>query len=410
VQHEKPILDWIAAQDIRMRDRLIEYARINTFTNNIAGLEQFAALMKIHAAVLDGEITEHQLPPYTTIDSRGNPSSVPLGPAISIIKRPEASRRILLAIHMDTVYPPDDPAHDVTSPLDDATSLLDGKLTGPGVADAKGGLVVMLTALEALERSDVAKNIGWQVLINPDEEIGSPGSAALFSRAARNNHLGLLFEPALADGALVDRRRGSGNFSVVIRGRSAHAGRDFAKGRSAVVAAAGLTTQLHALNAAIPGVTVNIGAIEGGGPPNVVPDLAICRLNIRTTETADETKVMSAVKTLLEQLNDQEGIRAQLHGNFSSPPKIPDERGQALLDATLRCGRELGLNLQTRPSGGACDGNRLAADGLPNVDSLGVRGGDIHSPDEYMFLDSLTERAQLCALLLMRIASGSCQL
>src|SRR6185503_18576279 len=99
-----------------------------------------------------------------------------------------------------------------------------------------GGIVVMLTALRALERSPFAEKIGWEVLLNPDEEIGSPNSSALLVEAARRNHLGLIFEPAMSDGSLVGSRKGSGTFTATIKGRAAHAGRDFANGRSAILA------------------------------------------------------------------------------------------------------------------------------------------------------------------------------
>ena len=102
----------------------------------------------------------------------------------------------------------------------------------------------------------------------------------------------------------------------------------------------------------------------------------------------------------------RDGIEAKLMGAFHSPPKIPTAAGTALLKATVWCGKELGLNLTTRPVGGSCDGNRLAAAGLPNVDTLGVRGGKTHSPEEFMVPRSLTERSQLTALLLMKLAAG----
>ncbi len=324
--------------------------------------------------------------------------SKPLGEAISFMKRPGAGVKILLNIHMDTVYAPEAGFAKVKE--------AEGKLVGPGVADAKGGLAVMLTALEALERSEHAQRVGWTVVINPDEEIGSPGSAGLLAELAKGHQFGLLFEPALPDGALVERRRGSGNFSIVVRGRAAHAGRDFAAGRSALLAAAKLALELHGLNASLPGVTVNVGSIDGGAPANVVPDLAVCRINIRTTEPADEVRVKGEVEKLVADLNRMDGIRAELHGHFASPPKILDERTGRLLGAIVSCGKELGMNLGTRASGGASDGNRLMAAGLANIDSLGVRGDRIHSSEEYLIPQSLPERAQLTALLMLKIAAG----
>ncbi|MGD0464577.1 MAG: hydrolase [Tepidisphaeraceae bacterium] len=395
----QPALDWIAAQRDRMLQRVTDWANINTFSSNTSGLAQLTDIVAGEFSTLGGEVQRHDLAPAESIDARAQTIRTPLGQALSITKRPLAPLRILLNIHLDTVYPPNDPFQSVSE-------IEAGRLRGPGVADAKGGLAVMLTALEALERFAVPDRLGWQVLLNPDEEIGSPGSAPLLAAAAKNHHLGLLFEPALSDGDLVDRRRGSGNFSVIIRGRSAHAGRDFAQGRNAVLAAAQLALRLHALNESNPGVTVNISAIDGGSPANVVPDLAICRVNIRTTEPQDEQRILSSVNRLITELNSTDGISAQLNGRFASAPKIPDERTRRLLDAIISCGRDLDLSLGHRASGGASDGNRLAAAGLPNIDSLGVRGDLIHSPGEFLFTDSLVERAQLVALLLMKLAGG----
>jgi glutamate carboxypeptidase len=247
------------------------------------------------------------------------------------------------------------------------------------------------------------------VLINPDEEIGSPGSAALLAEAAKRNHLGLLFEPAMGAGptaALASHRRGSGVFTLVVHGRAAHAGRDFEQGRSAVVALAVLIIQMHALNNVVEGVTVNVGRIEGGAAVNVVPDLAIARVNVRTTELADEKTIRGHLDDLVTRANGKDGIRVQLHGGFTSPPKPLDDRMRTLMQAVTACGNDLGLRLEWRLSGGVSDGNKLAAAGLPTVDSLGPRGDRIHSAEEFIQLDSLVERAQLSALLLMKLASG----
>jgi glutamate carboxypeptidase len=402
VQHYLPTLNWIARQQRALSNRVVKWAKINTGSANVPGLKKLAKLLQRDFAVLKGTMRTHHLPPMITLDRRATPVQTPLGPAISIINRPRAALRVFCCIHMDTVYAADDPFQKVTVSGD--------HIHGPGVTDAKGGLAVMLTALQAFEQCPFASKIGWEILINPDEEVGSPGSIRLLQAAAKRNHFGLLFEPSLPDGALVDRRKGSGNFSIVVRGRSAHAGRDFSRGRSAIVAAAQLTSSLHELNRTLAGVTVNVGAIDGGGPVNVVPDLAICRFNIRTQEPRDEVRAKESVDYLVSSLNLRDGIKAELHGQFSSPPKIPDHRGVALLEFAMNTGRDIGLNLTCRPSGGASDGNKLAAAGLPNLDNLGPRGGDIHSPGEFLIPSSLVERAQLTALLLMKFASGELKL
>jgi glutamate carboxypeptidase len=281
-------------------------------------------------------------------------------------------------------------------------------LSGPGVADAKGGLVVMLTALRALERSSVASKLGWEVALNPDEEIGSPGSSRLLEEAAKRNHFGLVFEPSLPDGSLVGARKGSGNFTVVVRGRAAHAGRDFHLGRSAILTLADFITKLDASQSDFPGVTINCGRIEGGGALNIVPDLAIGRFNVRVTSAEDQSAVKRRINDLVQQASQRDGISVKLHGGFHSPPKPLDPKSSKLFDLAVACGKELGLNLQIHPSGGACDGNRLASAGLPVIDTLGPRGGNLHSDQEYLVIESLAERAKLTAMVLMQLAFGNC--
>ncbi|MGA2232702.1 MAG: M20/M25/M40 family metallo-hydrolase [Tepidisphaeraceae bacterium] len=445
-ERESAVLRRIDDQAAGMVGRLIAWANINTGTTNLGGLKKFRGVLRAAMQPLGAEVSEIELAPMETIGPRGELHNVTVGKALSAIKRPEAALRVLLCIHMDTVYGADHPFQ-VCKQIDEAT------LNGPGVADAKGGLLVMLTALAAVEeaaQSDprLAEKIGWEVLINPDEEVGSISSAPLLAAAAERNHVGLLFEPALADGALVDRRKGSGNFSVVVRGKAAHAGRDFALGRNAVVAAAGLAMALDGINSRrlspspctqgegggegssdVPsgvdeskrnpnpnplpeymergpdgGVTLNIGSIDGGGPSNIVPDFALLRFNVRTTAPEDEPLVLKRIREAVATANLQEGIKAELHGGFHCPAKIPDARGRALMDVIARCGGELNLPMVWRNSGGACDGNKLAAAGLANVDTLGPCGGELHSPREFVLVKTLAERAKLTALVLMRLA------
>jgi glutamate carboxypeptidase len=300
---------------------------------------------------------------------------------------------------MDTVYPPGAEPPRVESSPDGAV------IRGPGVTDAKGGLAVMLVALEACTRFGSADRLRWEVFINADEELGSPGSAPLLADAAARHDVGLLFEPALDEaGTLAGARKGSGNFTVVIRGRAAHAGRHFAEGRNAVVAAARLATACHALNDSGRGVTVNVAALHGGEGFNVVPDLAVLRLNARVATAADADWLSARLAELVAEANAAEGFSASLHGGFHCPPKPFDGLTRSLFDRVRACGDELSLTLIAEPTGGVCDGNKLAAAGLPTLDTLGVRGGGIHSPDEYLVVASLAERAKLTALVLADLA------
>ncbi|HEX4793361.1 MAG TPA: hydrolase [Humisphaera sp.] len=390
------IFAWIDSQSDRMIGLVRDWAAVNSYSYNLSGLEQVSGLLRSEWSRL-GTVEEIPLGTEEIVDASGRVIPAPLGCALRIRKRPDAPHQVFLCIHMDTVYPQDGPFQQVTR-------IGANTLRGPGVCDAKGGLAVMLIAVEAMERSKWARDIGWEVLINPDEEIGSPGSSPLFEEAAKRNHVGLLFEPALPDGSMVAERGGSGNYAAVIRGRSAHAGRDFHNGRNAIVAAAQMSLKLSQLTSG--GITVNVGKIDGGGPANVVPDLAICRFNVRAKAPLEQKTIQAGIEQVAGEIKRIEGISVGLHGGFHRPPKPLDQPTRQLQQQVEGCGKQLGIATSWRYSGGVSDGNQLAAAGLPNIDSLGPRGGNIHSPEEFLLLDSLTERAKLALMMLMKIARG----
>lgn len=397
-----PPLDWITAQQPAMVALVEQWSAINSGSYNLAGLRAMRATLAEAFAPLGGVAELLPLSPITQINAKGEAVQVPMAEALSIRKRPEAKTQILLVGHMDTVFGVE---HSFQAPR----RISENILNGPGVADLKGGLVVMLYALLALERSPWAENLGWQVLLNPDEEIGSVASDPLLKAAAQGKLLGLVYEPALADGTLAGARKGSGNFTLLVRGRAAHAGRNPEEGRNAIAALAELVANIFALNGQRKGVTLNPANIEGGGALNVVPDFALLRFNIRTRELADEAWVLGELHKLVDKLSHREGYQAELHGHFTRKPKPMDATLQPLFALVQACGRELGLTIGIKPSGGCCDGNNLWHHGLPNVDTLGVRGANIHSDQELVHLDSLAESARLSALLLMKLARGEGQ-
>ncbi len=350
--------------------------------------------------VLDGQMKMLDLKPYKIIDQEGNPKEQQLGQAISITKREDADKSVFLGIHMDTVFKENDS-------FQSSKMIDEDKLNGPGVIDAKGGLAVMLIALQAFEQSEVAKNIGWEILINPDEEIASPGSAPLFQQAAKRNQLGFVYEPALPNGSLISSRKGSGNFTIVARGRASHAGRDFYSGRSAILAISEFIIELNKLNDQQKEITVNIGEIKGGQAVNVVPDLAIAKFNIRFKNIDDQKSIEQKLNQLIETHNQKEGFQFELSGSFLSPPKMLTEKLQTFMNQITDCGKELGLDLTYQSSGGVCDGNKLAAAGLPTIDTLGPVGENMHNANETLFINSLTERAKLTCLFLLKLATNN---
>ncbi|SIP99343.1 hydrolase [Marinobacterium stanieri] len=395
-----PWLAWLDEQHQQMLDDTLALAEINSGTLNHTGVNRVGEALVRLCQPLGGETEILPVAPYQHLNSQGELDQFPLGNAVRIRKRPEAPLQIFLCGHMDTVFAVDHPFQQIQW-LDDDT------VNGPGVADLKGGLLVMINALMALERSPWADQIGWQILFNPDEEIGSPSSAALIAEAAKEVDLGMIYEPSFPDGNLAGERKGSGNFSVVVRGKAAHAGREHHLGRNAIRAMADFIAALDDLNGQRQGVTINPGFIEGGGAVNIVPDLCISRFNIRLEQVDDEAWCQQHLDRLLADINARDGISIELHGGFGRKPKKLSGANQKLFELARDCGAELGMSISWLPTGGCCDGNNLAAAGIPNIDTLGVRGGKIHSSDEYMHVSSLTERAKLSALILMKLATSS---
>jgi len=153
-------------------------------------------------------------------------------------------------------------------------------------------------------------------------------------------------------------------------------------------------------------VTFNVGAIEGGSPVNIVPDLAVVRFGARAPDAEASAWATQQVERLFARATARDGIHGHLHGGFYRPPKPRNSAQQALFDAVHATGRAIGLDLEFVDTGGVCEGNNIFAAGVPNVDTLGVRGGRIHSNEEFVVVDSFAERATLSALILNRLADG----
>jgi len=397
-------LAWLEQRHQALLDLTIELAEINSGSLNAAGVNRVGE--RLHAYCrdhLDADGERIAVAPHVQINPDGSQREFPLGRALRVCKRPEAPLQLFFCAHMDTVFGSDSPFQQVRW-LDDET------LSGPGVTDLKGGIAVMLNALQVLERSPLAPRVGWEILFNPDEEIGSPGSAPLIAEAASRCDLGLIYEPCFSDGNLAGERKGSGNFSILVTGRSAHAGREHHRGRNAIRALCDLISALDDLNGQRPGVTINPGFIEGGGALNVVPDHALGRFNIRIAQPDDEAWFLAELEAIRARVGGRDGISVQLHGGFGRKPKLLSDANLRLLALARDCGAELGMSLDWLPTGGCCDGNNLAAAGIPNIDTLGVQGGAIHSSAEYLKVNSLVERAKLSALLLLRLADSDPQL
>ena len=378
-----------------MLDQVLAWAEINSGSRNLAGLERMADLLADAFAALPGVLRLDQPQPVENVDPNGKTSKIKHGRHLHLTVRPTAPVQLLLTGHMDTVFAAD-------HAFQHTKWLEDGVLNGPGVADMKGGLAVMLAALKAVERSKGADRLGYEVVINSDEEVGSLASNALLTQAAQGKHAALTYEPAaLPDGTLAGARPGSGTLSFVIRGQSAHAGRNPEEGRNAIVAASELALRLAMSKT--PGLSVNPAKIDGGGPSNVVPDLAILRVNLRPRTTDDQEIAGRLIAKAVDETAKQHEVYIEVHGGFGRPPKPLTEEAEALFKLVAKAGADLGQSIAWQPTGGVCDGNNIAACGVPVVDTMGVRGGKIHSMEEFLITESLGERAALSALTILRL-------
>ena len=389
-----------AASAAGMLAQVQDWAAVNSGSRNLDGLATIGSRLADAFAVLPGELQMREPAPVEAIDAAGKAYEVRHGRNLHLTVRPEAPVQLLLTGHMDTVFAAD-------HPFQALTWLEPGKLlNGPGVADMKGGIAVMLAALKAVEGSPVAGQLGYEVVINSDEEVGSLGSASLIAAAARGKRAALTYEPsARPDGTLAGARPGSGNFSFTIHGRSAHAGRNPEDGRNAIVAASDLALRLAGARST--GLSVNPARIDGGAPNNVVPDLAVLRVNLRPRTLEDQALAERLIGEAVTQTKAAHDVRIDVHGHFARPPKPMTPAAEALFGLVRQAGADLGQAISWMPTGGVCDGNNIAACGVPVIDTMGVRGGSIHSMEEFLIVDSLAERAALSALTLLRLAEGS---
>jgi glutamate carboxypeptidase len=395
-----PVLDRIETDPAIWRSWLDDWCNHNTGSRNVAGLAAFLPRLEAAFSALPGTMTRIALEPETLIGADGVPHTLPVVEALHVQVRPEAPVQIAMTGHYDTVFPAE-------STFQTVVTLEPGVVNGPGVADMKGGILVMLEALKAFETHPAATAVGYQILLSPDEEVGSLGSAPVLARIGAQCDLGMTYEPALADGSMAGARKGSGNFSLVIHGKAAHVGRAHGEGRSAIAAAAQFVARIEALNGQRDGVTVNTGRIDGGGPNNVVPDLAVVRFNIRAPDDEARAWADAALDAAIAAVTGTDGLHAHLHGGWARPPKPRTAGLQRLFDDVAALGASLGLTIVFKDTGGVCEGNNLAASGCPNIDTLGPRGGSIHSAAEFAIMESFPERARLSAAMLVAFATGA---
>ncbi|MBK9711341.1 MAG: M20 family metallopeptidase [Kouleothrix sp.] len=319
------------------------------------------------------------------------------GDSLVATARGRGRLRVLLAAHLDTVYPVGIAAQ---RPV-----RIDGDvLLGPGSADNKSGLLSGLYAMAALEDLGLLDAIGSiSLMCGGDEETDMRSSIELMSELAPQHDLALVLECGRANGDIVGARKGGGNFVLETHGKAAHAGVEPEKGAHAVLALAHHIIAIQALNGLRDGVTVNVGVIQGGTVPNAVPDYARATIDARVLRPEDIAPLVEALRAEAER-ETVRGVRATLSGGWGAPPMARTPQIAELAELTDACAQELGFRVRAASTGGVSYANHLASLGLPALDGLAPIGGLDHSPDEYILVSSIVPRTALLALLILRCA------
>jgi len=304
--------------------------------------------------------------------------------------------KIILLAHMDTVFP--------EGTVAERPFRVEGKRAyGPGVVDMKSSLVELLYAIKALQHSGSNSGENIEIILNGDEEIGSPSSRALIEERAEGKEYALVMEPARKDGSLVMARRGGGRYTLMVEGRAAHSGIEPEKGRSAIEELAYKIIQLHDLTDHEKGMSVNVGLIEGGTAVNTVSDSAVAHVDVRISEMEQGEYLEEKMKEICA-TTDVPGTNVVLEGEIGRPPMEHNDQTKSLLHIIKDVGEEIGVKISGTATGGGGDASFTAATGVATVDGLGPVGGNAHSDKEYLEIDTLPERTLLLAMTIDRLS------
>lgn len=395
----------LAAARAAMEEDLARWVGMNTHTPNKAGVDALGSMlserleaMGFRVAELVGGVTGRTL--IARIGHEERFSEEESEPA------PGGPKPLLLIGHMDSVFAPADPP--ATLQVDAATR----RARGPAAADMKGGLVIMLHALEALHAEGLLGGRSLRVILNSDEETGSASSGEIIGAEAAECSAALVFEagrPRAGNVAsIVTQRKGLLRLRVRARGRSAHAGVDPAAGASAVRELAVKVKPIEDLACDFEGVSVLVGRFHGGSAANVVPAEAHLDIDVRFDDDDQRQELEDAIQGLLvrAEVRDADGrprVATTITERVYRPAMQPDDASAALLAEVLSAAEALGVKLEPEARGGSSDAALAMAAGCPAICGLGAVGDGFHTPEEWANLDSLHARARLLALLVLRL-------
>jgi glutamate carboxypeptidase len=304
--------------------------------------------------------------------------------------------RILMIGHFDTAFP-------AGTVAERPFRITGSRAYGPGVLDMKAGLTIGLFALEALLSVVDDWPLSLTLILNGDEEPGSPRSREVIRREAAQHDLALILEPGRPGPAITIGRKGVGIFRIVTTGLEAHAGADPDKGANSIVAMAHQVLAVQALNRPEAGTTVNPGVIHGGSQPYIVPGRSELAVDVRVSTAAEQERVLQSLSKIADSVHVP-GTRSELSGSFHRPPMEATARTYEYVRLLQGVAEAMGYPLTTAISGGASDGNLTAALGVPTLDGLGAHGGGAHSGSEYVELASLENKCGILAGFLAALA------
>ncbi len=396
---EQQMVDWVDQRSDAILSELKQHVEMNTGTANIGGLDRYRDLLDQELKALGFATRRHQSDSFDVLSCAAERVQI-ADHLVAEIKTGGDKKRVLLNGHMDTVFSKDDEFQ--------ALTILDsGVLKGPGVADMKGGIVVMLNALRALKSLGLLEQVNATVLFNSDEEIGSLGSRPLIESLAAEHDIGLIYEGTYNQ-LMTHSRKGLGQARLKVTGRESHAGGAHEQGVSASLELAHKIVALEELTDYSRQVTVNTGVMRGGEKRNTVPGCADAYVDLRFPAQADGDQLISDIKEIASKaatanpkFPDLPTIEAWAISH--RPVKARNDVVDALIDEAISLSALVGEPIKgTRFSGGGTDGSIAQAVGLATVDSLGLDGKGAHSSREESTVESLIARTKLAAIMLAR--------
>jgi len=304
--------------------------------------------------------------------------------------------KVLILAHMDTVFPKG-------TAEERPFSIKDGRAYGPGVVDMQSSLVSVIYAIKGLqeENNDAYKNV--QIVLNSDEEIGSPTSRELIEQLSEGKQYALVMESGRANGAIVSARRGGGGYTLTVKGKAAHSGVAPEDGISAVEELAHKIIKLEQLNDHENGIAINVGIINGGAATNMIPDYAKAEIDVRITREDQGPVIDQKIKDICA-TSDVPGTELTLEGGINRPPLELNDRNKELLQIVKEVGSSIGVTIEDVHTGGGSDASFPSALGVATIDGLGPVGGELHNENEYMVIETLTERCNLLAHLIAELS------